>query len=87
MSQKPAEDEPDREARLRLARAEIIQWLMALGSQNPAVAEQTCRGLAIRYRLDSVRQRHPVVRAFAIESADQFERLAEHLKSGRRVPS
>jgi hypothetical protein len=87
MSQKSAEDEPDREARLRLARSEIIQWLMALGSQNPAVAEQTCRGLAIRYRLDAARQRHPVVRDFAIESAERFERLADHLKSGRGVPS
>jgi hypothetical protein len=87
MSPTPVEDEPSREARLRLARSEIIQWLMALGSQNPAIAEQTCRGLAIRYRLDAARQRNPVVRDFAVESAEKFERMAEHLKSGRGVPS
>lgn len=78
----PAEDEPSRETRLRLARSEIILWLQTLGSQNATVAEQTCRGLADRYRLDAARQRNPVVRDFAVESAEKFERMAEQLKRG-----
>jgi hypothetical protein len=77
-----AEDEPSRETRLRLARSQIIQWLQTLGSQNAAVAEQTCRGLADRYRIDAARQRNPVVRDFAIESAEKFDRMAEQLKRG-----
>jgi hypothetical protein len=82
MTETPAEDEPSRETRLRLARSEIIQWLRTLSSQNAAVAEQTCRGLADRYRHDAARQRNPVVRDFAVESAEKFERLAEQLKRG-----
>lgn len=78
----PAEDEPTREARLRVARSQIIQWLVALGAQNAASAERACRGLAERYRLDAARQRDPVIRAFAVESAAKFERMAEQLKRG-----
>jgi hypothetical protein len=78
----PAEDGPSRETRLRLARSEIIEWLRTLGSQNAAGAEQTCRRLADRYRHDAARQRNPVVRDFAIESAEKFERMAEQLKRG-----
>jgi hypothetical protein len=78
----PEEDEPSRETRLRLARSEIIEWLQTLGSHNAAVAEHTCRGLAERYRLDAARQRNPVVRDFAVESAEKFERMAEQLKRG-----
>lgn len=82
MADTPAEDEPSRETRLRLARSEVVEWLQTLGSQNAAVAEQACRELADRYRHDAARQRNPVVRDFAIESANKFERMAEQLKRG-----
>jgi hypothetical protein len=85
MNPTPAEEEPSRGARLRLARSEIIEWLETLGSQNVAAAEQACRGLALRYRLDAARQRNPVVRDFAVESAEKFEGMAEQLKRGLRL--
>jgi hypothetical protein len=80
---KPAEDEPPREIRLRLARSQTIQWLATLGSHHSVEAEQACRGLADRYRLDAARQRNPILKAFAIESADKFAGMAEQLKRGR----
>lgn len=69
-----------REIRLRLARSEIMDWLGALSAKDSGLAKEACRALAARYRLDAERQRSPIVRAFAIESAEKFERMAAELE-------
>jgi hypothetical protein len=74
-----------RETRLRLARSELQEWLGVLSAEDPVLAEHACRGLAAQYRRDAEQQVNPIVREFALESAEQFEAMAERLRRTRSV--
>jgi hypothetical protein len=59
-----------------------MRWLVTLTDEDLEIAEQACRGLAATYRRDAERQKNPIVRQHAIESAEKFERMAERMRPG-----
>jgi hypothetical protein len=52
-----------------------------LGDRDLKLAEEACRALANRYRRDAEKHRNPAICGPMIESAAEFDRLAERLKT------
>lgn len=62
-----------------------MHWLVTLSDEDLKLAEQACRSLAARYRQHAERQRNPIVRDAALESAQRFEQMAERMRRAREV--
>ena len=55
----------------------------SLTDEDLEIAEEACRGLAIRYRAE--RHDNPLMRECALENAERLEQLAERMKRARSV--